>query len=139
MAFVYVDFIKAYPEFAGIEQSAINYRGCFADRFVSDTTFGEFRTDAVFLFAAHCLAIEFNISSGLANAGKNSSMLNTGVASSISASNASLSQSFVNNSLITSDNPLFADLGRTVYGLRFLELLQMCALYGYVVLSPDTF
>lgn len=138
MAFVYDDFVEAYPEFGKLPESGVKYRGSFADRFVSKTTFGEFRTDAVYLYTAHCLAIEYNITSALKGVGKNSSMLNTGIAGSISASNASLSQSFINNSLVTSDNPLFADLGRTVYGLRFLELLMLAADYGYAVLSPDT-
>lgn len=139
MAFEYEKFILAYPEFAGLQQSAVQYRGTFSDRLIHNTNWGDFREDAVFLFTAHCLGVEYNIGTELKKLGKNASMLNSGLASSISASNASLSQSFVNNALVTSDNPLFADLGRTIYGLRYLELMQMCMLYGYAVLSPDTF
>lgn len=139
MAFVYEDFIAAFPEFSQIPESAVKYRGNFADRLIHPTNWGDFRTDAVFLFTAHCLAIEYNITAALKEFGKSTGVLNSGMVTSMSASNASLSQSFATNALVTSDNPLYADLGRTIYGLRYLELMEMTMAYGYVVISPNTY
>lgn len=58
--------------------------------------------------------------------------------SSMSASTSSLSVSKGSASFQTGDSPLMADLGRTEYGLEYLDWLERCVPMGGIVLSQDT-
>ena len=91
----------------------------------------------VYLRTAHYLALRFNIAEGLAAAGVNSEMTETGAVSSMSASVGSLSITKANSALLSSDNAFEADLSRTRYGLEFLSLLEMVVAPAQVVISRD--
>lgn len=134
MAFIYDDFIDAYPEFSGLTPNAVSNVGNVEDRILSDTFWGELRCHALQLRTAHRLALRFNI-------GKIYKTLNmrNGASSaqttSKSASNASLSESSELNAFARSDNPVWADFGRTEYGLEYLRLLEEVMPEGNVILA----
>lgn len=128
-------FLAEYPEFADITQTAVTATGQREDDIVSDHAFGNLREHAVFLRTAHRLAIRFNIGKqygikGLRNGASSA------ITTSKSASNASLSESSELNAFVRSDNPLWADFGRTAYGLEYLSLLEETMLHSQVVYSP---
>lgn len=128
-------FINVYPEFSKIDVSAIDYIGTREDCVLSDTAFGKLRRHALFLRVAHRLALRFNIGKQYQiNGMKNSS--SSAITTSKSASNASLSESSELNAFVRSDNPIWADFGRTAYGLEYLSLLEENMPYGEVILSP---
>lgn len=140
--FCVVKFLEEYPEFApggpetkGISQGAICATGNREDGIVSDHSFGDLREHAVFLRTAHRLALRFNIG---AQYGKNG--MRNGASSAIttskSASNSSLSESSELNAFVRSDNPIWADFGRTTYGLEYLSLLEETLPSSQVVYSP---
>ena len=134
MAFIYDDFIDAYPEFSGLTPNSVSNVGNVEDRILSDTFWGELRCHALQLRTAHRLALRFNI-------GKIYKTLNmrNGASSaqttSKSASNASLSESSELNAFARSDNPVWADFGRTEYGLEYLRLLEEVMPEGNVILA----
>lgn len=128
-------FLNIYPEFAQIDKCAINGVGLREDMIVSDSAWGKLRQHALFLRVAHRLALRFNIGkqyqiNGMRNGASSA------ITTSKSASNASLSESSELNAFTRSDNPLWADFGRTGYGLEYLSLLEENMPYGEVVLSP---
>ena len=140
--FCIVKFIEEYPEFTpevpeakGLTQGVICAAGNREDSIVSDHSFGDLREHAVFLRTAHRLALRFNIGkqyglNGLRNGAS------SGITTSKSASNASLSESTELNAFVRSDNPLWADFGRTQYGLEYLSLLEETLPQSQVVYSP---
>lgn len=116
-------FLTEYPEFMQVNQCAVLKIGDREDGIVSDTSFGDLREHAVFLRTAHRLALRFNIGkqykiNGMRNGAS------SGITTSKSASNSSLSESTELNAFVRSDNPLWADFGRTTYGLEYLSLLE---------------
>ena len=128
-------FLEEYPEFSEIKQPAVCAVGCREDNIVSDYSFGNLREHAVFLRTAHRLALRFNIGTiykinGLRNGASSA------ITTSKSASNASLSESSELNAFSRSDNPVWADFGRTEYGLEYLSLLEETMLESQVVYSP---
>ena len=140
--FCVVKFLDEYPEFTpgnpadkGITQGAVCATGTREDSIVSDHAFGNLREHAVFLRTAHRLALRFNIgkiysANGLRNGASSA------ITTSKSASNASLSESSELNAFVRSDNPIWADFGRTTYGLEYLSLLEETLPYSQVVYSP---
>lgn len=134
MAFNYGGFIMEFPEFREINQALVNQRGCIEDTILSDTSWGKLRCHALNLRVAHRLGLKFNIGTTYAKLGmKNGS--STAQTTSRSASNASLSESSELNALSRSENPLWADFGRTEYGLEYLRLLEEIMPEGNVILS----
>lgn len=134
MAFCYGEFIKAYPEFSQIEPPIVIHRGCIEDEILSDNTWGDLRRHALDLRVAHRLGLKFNIGTQYKQLGmKNAS--NSAITTSKSASNASLSESSQLNAFTQSDNPLWADFGRTEYGIEYLRLLEEIMPHGNVILS----
>ena len=134
MAFNYGDFITEFPEFSGISQQAVLQRGCIEDNILSLTAWGELRCHALNLRVAHRLGLRYNIGKVYRTLGmKNGS--NSAITTSKSASNASLSESSELNAFTRSDNPLWADFGRTEYGLEYLRLLEEIMPEGNVILS----
>lgn len=128
-------FLAEYPEFANITQTAVNATGQREDNVVSDKYFGDLREHAVFLRTAHRLALRFNIgtiykTNGLRNGAS------SGITTSKSASNSSLSESTELNAFVRSDNPIWADFGRTNYGIEYLSLLEETMPHSQVVYSP---
>lgn len=134
MAFDINVFLNCYPEFVQVNKCAISGVGEREDMIVSDFSFGELRNHALFLRIAHRLALRFNIGKQYAlNGMKDGSQ--SGMVTSKSASNSSLSESTELNSFARSDNPLWADFGRTSYGLEYLSLLEECMAESMVVYS----
>ncbi len=127
-------FLTMYPEFIQINQCAVLGVGTREDDIVSETSFGDLREHAVFLRTAHRLALRFNINSQYKINGMRNGM-SSGITTSKSASNASLSESTELNAFVRSDNPLWADFGRTNYGLEYLSLLEETLPYSKVVYS----
>lgn len=128
-------FSHEYPEFNVVEKSAVTAVGNREDSIVSDTAFGDLREHAVFLRTAHRLALRFNVGKqygikGLRNGAS------SGITTSKSASNASLSESTELNAFVRSDNPLWADFGRTLYGMEYLSMLEETLPQSQVVISP---
>lgn len=128
-------FIIAYPEFASINSEAIQMIACREDTILSDTAWGKLRRHALFLRVAHRLALRFSIgkqytTNGLRNGASSA------ITTSKSASNASLSESSELNAFSRSENPIWADFGRTAYGLEYLSLLEENMPYGEVITSP---
>lgn len=127
-------FLTEYPEFIQINKCAVSKTGQREDDIVSETSFGNLREHAVFLRTAHRLALRFNIGTQYKINGMRNGA-STATTTSKSASNASLSESSELNSFARSDNPLWADFGRTEYGLEYLSLLEETMPYSKVVYS----
>ena len=134
MAFIYDDFINAYQEFSGVPQNAVSNVGNVEDRILSDTYWGDLRCHALQLRTAHRLALRFNIGKILKTLGMKNGT-NSAQVTSKSASNASLSESSELNAFARSENPIWADFGRTEYGLEYLRLLEEVMPEGNVILS----
>lgn len=130
-----VKFLEEYPEFSGLSQTAVTATGTREDDIVSDHSFGDLREHAVFLRTAHRLALRFNIGSIYGTKGLRNGA-SSAITTSKSASNASLSESSELNAFVRSDNPIWADFGRTQYGLEYLSLLEETMLHSQVVYSP---
>lgn len=134
MAFIYDDFITAYPEFSDIPQEAVSNVGNVQDRILSDKYWGNLRCHALQLRTAHRLALRFNIGKILKTLGMKDGTSSAQVTSK-SASNASLSESAELNAFARSENPIWADFGRTEYGLEYLRLLEEVMPEGNIILS----
>lgn len=134
MAFIYDDFINAYPEFSGVPENAVSNVGNVEDTILSDTYWGNLRCHALQLRTAHRLALRFNIGKILKTLGMKNGT-NSAQVTSKSASNASLSESSELNAFARSENPVWADFGRTEYGLEYLRLLEEVMPEGNVILS----
>jgi len=134
MAFNYGGFIIEFPEFKEINQGVVLQRGCIENNILSDTAWGDLRCHALNLRVAHRLGLRYNIGKVAKTLGmKNGS--SSAITTSKSASNASLSESSELNAFTRSDNPLWADFGRTEYGLEYLRLLEEIMPEGNVILS----
>ena len=131
---LYSDFIGAYPEFSEIDENAVSNVLKIENCILSDTAWGCLRCHAVQLRAAHRLALRFNIGKILKTLGMKNGASSAAVTSK-SASNASLSESSELNAFARSDNPVWADFGRTEYGLEYLRLLLETMPQGNVILS----
>lgn len=136
MAFNYGCFVTEFPEFAQLNQALVCQRGCVEDTILSDSSWGKLRCHALNLRVAHRLGLRFNIGVRYNKLGmKNGS--SSAITTSKSASNASLSESSELNAFTRSDNPLWADFGRTEYGMEYLRLLEEVMPYGNVILSGN--
>lgn len=134
--FCYNNFIMEYPEFGQINTHAVETVGSREDDILSDYSWGDLRDHALFLRTAHRLGLRFNIGRVLKTLGmKNGS--SSAMTTSKSASNASLSESSELNAFARSENPVWADFGRTEYGLEYLRLLEETMPQGNVILSRN--
>lgn len=133
----YEDFIAVYPEFQFLEQRAVCLKLCLAQELLRRSAWQGYWRTAVGLWTAHYLAVAYDISDGLAEAGKNSPTASIGVSNSRSASTTGLSESMAVSALVTSADPFEADLARTEYGLELLTLLKLVIPAGGVVYSAD--
>lgn len=129
-------FLEEYPEFANVNPNILTITGKREDMILSDTAWGYLRCHALFLRVAHRLALRFNISPECSSLGMKDGS-STGMVTSKSASNASLSESSQLNSFAQSDNPVWADFGRTEYGLEYLHLLEEIMPEGNVIVSRN--
>lgn len=127
-------FLEIYPEFENVPVMARVNTGKIEDKILSDTSWGELRCHALFLRVAHRLALRYNIGKDYRSNGMNN-QANSGMVTSKSASNSSLSESTELNSFSRSENPIWADFGRTEYGIEYLHLLEETMPEGNVILS----
>ena len=134
MAFSYVCFVTEFPEFGQIDQEVINCRGRIEDNILSDTAWGDLRCHALNLRVAHRLALKYNVGKIYKQLGMRNGS-NAAMTTSKSASNASLSESSELNAFARSENPIWADFGRTEYGVEYLRLLEETMPEGNVILS----
>ena len=134
MAFDYQCFITEFPEFSEVPDAVVQQRGIIEDEILSDHSWGKIRCHALNLRVAHRLGLRYNIGVVAKNLGiRNGS--SSAITTSKSASNASLSESSELNAFVRSDNPLWADFGRTQFGLEYLRLLLELMPEGNVILS----
>lgn len=135
--FCYNDFVAGNPEFldlpCGVVESIISQARLMLDRSV----WGKWWCMAMGLWIAHNIAITYDIRDACQRLGMRSPY-DVGTTNNISASTNSLSKGSTTSAMLTSDNPVLAGYGRTVYGLRFLELLYTVIPAGLTVFSPDT-
>lgn len=136
MAFNYGGFIMEFPEFSQINQALVCQRGCVEDRILSDSAWGDLRCHALNLRVAHRLGLKFNIGVRLKQLGMKNGT-SSAITTSKSASNASLSESSELNAFTRSENPVWADFGRTEYGMEYLRLLEEVMPHGNVILSRN--
>lgn len=136
MAFNYGGFIMEFPEFSQINQALVCQRGCVEDRILSDSAWGDLRCHALNLRVAHRLGLKFNIGVRLKQLGMKNGT-SSAITTSKSASNASLSESSELNAFTRSENPVWADFGRTEYGMEYLRLLEEIMPHGNVILSRN--
>ena len=134
MAFSYGGFIMEFPEFRQVNQALVIQRGCIEDNILSESSWGNLRCHALNLRVAHRLALKFNIGKIYKQLGMKNGA-SSAVTTSKSASNASLSESSELNAFARSDNPIWADFGRTEYGVEYLRLLEEIMPEGNVILS----
>lgn len=130
-----VEFKSVYPEFSGLSDTVVLYTGAREDTILSDYSWKDLRMHALYLRTAHRLALRYNIGKQFKTNGLNNAATSA-LTTSKSASNASLSEGSEINAFARSDNPIWADFGRTQYGLEYLSLLEENMPYGEVILSP---
>ena len=133
----YASFIGRYPEFSGIPQAAVEDQLEFSAMTLAPAAWGKWWLRACWLFTAHYLAVRFNISAALFANGMRSPTASIGTVTSKSANTSGISEGSVTSGLVTSDNAIDADFGRTEYGLQYLSLLDMVIPPGHVVFSPS--
>lgn len=132
---LYPDFITAYPEFSGVPQIVAELQLELAADSLCARQLGKWWRHAVYLWAAHYLALRFDISDALEDNGMNPGMVSGGVATSVSAGTGSLSQSVSHSAMASGDNAIDADFARTGYGLQYLSLLDQVCPWGFPVIS----
>lgn len=131
-------FIDAYPEFGDVPQSAIERQIDLSNLTLLESAWGKWYSHALMLFTAHYLAVRYNISAKLAELGLRSPVSSIGTVTNKSANTSGLSEGSATSQLITSANPIEADLARTEYGLEYLHLLKIVIPPGRVVYSPSS-
>lgn len=132
---LYPAFLEAYPEFANVPQSAAEMQLELAAAFVCQSALGKWWQHAVFLLAAHRLALRYPLNDAAQDAGLNPGLASSATVTSISASTSSLSQTIGQSSKTNSESAQEADLARTNYGLEYLALLETIAPMACVVIS----
>ena len=111
----YDEFIEEFPAFALLDDTKVESALSFSSRFLSDSAWGSFYSDAVGLDAAHNLAV-------LDTAKKNPSAAFQGAAGPVSSvSAAGVSTSF-NSAAVTPGSKSDSWYSKTVYGQLFLRL-----------------
>lgn len=136
---LYAEFTATFPEFAGVPQTAAGFRLDLSARLLSEASLGKWWKYAVFLLTAHYLALRFDLSDQMMEAGVNPGLGSSGAVTEVSASTGGLSQKMAGNALATGGDPLGADLARTSYGLEYLSLLERVVGPGGVVVSRPPF
>ena len=139
----YEEFIEHYPEFAesssGIPpRSAVEYKLEQGNITLSRHEWGAYWHFAVELWTAHYIALRFNISPNFSAKGLQNLDSVVGVSQSMSAGSSNLSESRTMPAMLNSQNPFYADMARTEYGMEFLSLMQAVISPAGIVLSPDT-
>jgi len=131
-------FIAEYPEFgAPLPETAVERQLRQSALMLNPGAWGKWIEMARGLWTAHYLALEYDISAKILELGKHSPY-DLGQTINMVANTNGLTQGKAPSLMLTGDNPLLADFGRTDYGLRYLNLLYTVVAPGDVVYSPDT-
>ena len=133
----YTTFLEWFPEFSDVPTNVGEFRLSLSNDFLQSSVWGKLYQQASALLTAHYLFLKYNISEGLTENGMRSPASTIGITTNKSANTSGLSEGSVTNSMITSDNPIVADLARTEYGLEFLNLLYTWIPACDIVFSPD--
>lgn len=133
----YSTFLEWFPEFEQVPQSAGTFRLDLSNTLLDAAVWGKFYQRASALFTAHYLWMRYNVSAGITANGLRSPSSTIGVTTNKSANTSGLSEGSAYSGLITSDNPILADLARSEYGLEFLNLLYTWIPACGIVWSPD--
>ena len=137
MAYICDTFIAEYPEFANVPLAAVNRHIRQSAIMLSSGAWGKWHEMAQGLWVAHYLALEYDIAARRAELGMRSPY-DVGTVNSQSASTSSVTISTTTPAMLTGDDPLLVDFGRTSYGMQYLDLLCTVIPAGIVVYSPDT-
>lgn len=132
---LYPAFAEALPEFAAIPESAVVFQLDLAVETLCERALGKWWQYAVFLRAAHYLALRYPVAAAAGEAGLNPGLVSSGTATSVSASTGGLSQSMSQTAMVSGDSAIEADFARTGYGLQYLSLLDQIIAPGQVVYS----
>jgi len=130
-------FIADYPEFADLPQGAVDRQLRQSRLMLNPAAWSKWLEMARGLWVAHYLALEYDISAKIRELGKRSPY-DLGQTINMVANTNGLTLGKAPSLMLTGDNPLFADFGRTSYGIEYLNLLYTVVPSGDVVYSPDT-
>ena len=135
--YVYETFIEDYPEFAGLPEAAVKRVIGQSVLMLAEKVWGKWFHMAQGLWTAHYLALAYDIAAACAELGMKSPT-DMGAVTSLSASTSSLSISRSTSAMLTGDDPIAADFGRTAYGMQYLNILETVIPPVAVVYSADT-
>lgn len=130
------DFLGPFEEFGGIKEAAIQFQLDLSNMKQKKAEWKQYWRFAVMLETAHELAVQYDVSAACAALGKQDPY-GVGFATSTSASPSSLSQSNAIPAWMTGDSEVDSNYGRTLYGQRYLALLNQVISPVDVVISPQ--
>lgn len=137
MAYTYDTFIVDYPEFADLPPAAVNRQLRQSVLMLNPGAWGKWYEMAQGEWTAHYLALEYDIAGKCAELGMRSPY-DVGTVNNQAASTNSVSIGTTTSAMLTGDDPILADFGRTTYGMKYLNLLYTVIPAGGIVYSPDT-
>lgn len=130
------DFLAVFKEFAGIDESALQFQLDLSNMKQNKQAWDRYWRFAVMLESAHELAVLYDVSGAAEENGKNDPK-GVGYTTSVSASPSSLSQSESIPAWMTGDDAVDSYYGRTLYGQRYLALMNQVISPAGVVISPQ--
>lgn len=133
----YALFVVEYPEFVELPEAVVTMHLRRADLMLSASAWGQWLGMAQALYAAHHLALDYDISEAC-DALKKRNPYDVGVINSQNVSTSSLAVTSTTTALVTGDDPVLSGFARTTYGMQYLELLYTVIPAGGVVFSSDT-
>lgn len=133
----YAQFLEWFPEFEDVPQGAVQRQLDLSNMTLSPSAWGKWWEQAVGLYSAHYLAIRFKLSEALNRHGMRSPTASVGTTTNKSANTNGISEGTAVSGLVTGDDPINADFGRTSYGLEYLSLMEIAIPPGLVVYSPS--
>lgn len=137
MAYTYDTFIVDYPEFADLPPAAVNRQLRQSVLMLNPGAWGKWYEMAQGEWTAHYLALEYDIAEKCKELGMRSPY-DVGTVNNQAASTSSVSIGTTTSAMLTGDDPILADFGRTTYGMKYLNMLYTVIPAGSVVYSPDT-
>lgn len=137
MAYTYETFIADYPGFADLPPAAVTRQLRQSVLMLNPGAWGKWYEIAQGEWTAHYLALEYDIAGKCAELGMRSPY-DVGTVNNQAASTNSVSLGTTTSAMLTGDDPILADFGRTTYGMKYLNLLYTLIPAGAVVYSPDT-
>lgn len=137
MAFFHITFLEEYPEFSSIPESAVKRLCKESGITLNPAVWGLAYAMARGLWTAHYLAMVYDIDDRCTKLGMRSPS-QVGAVTGRSVSSSAMSVTMARSQLISGDDPITSDFGRTTYGIRYLHLLVEVVPVGSIVYSADT-